>query len=74
MRKTIAKRAIVEFVVAELKIFPLDKGFQKACENYVRLQLKISEKALLNSKLQNFCKHTTKLYKQSCKYFESEYQ
>ena len=33
------------------------------------LELKISEKALLNSKLQNFCKHTTKLYKQSCKYF-----
>ena len=72
MRKTISKRAIVEFVVAELKIFPVDKGFQKACENYVRLQLKLSENAPLNSKLQNFCKHTTKLYRQNSEYL-SEY-
>ena len=72
MRKTVSKRAIVEFVVAELKIFPLDKGFHKACENYVRLELKISETAQLNSKLQNFCKYTAKLHKQNRKYL-SEY-
>ena len=72
MRRTVSKRAIVEFVVAELKIFPLDKGFHKACENYVRLELKLSETAQLNSKLQNFCKHTTRLYRQNSKYL-SEY-
>ena len=70
MRKTITKRAIVEFVVAELKIFPIDKGFHKACENYVRLELKISEAAELNSKLKNFCDHTTKLYRKNRKYYK----
>ena len=70
MRKTISKRAIVEFVAAELKIFPSDKGFHKACENYVRLELKLSETAQLNSKLKNFCDHTTKLYKKSRKYHQ----
>ena len=66
--RSIKKRAIVEFVFAELKISPTDTGFQKACENYVRLELKIGEKCHLNTKLKNFCEYVTKLYKKSRKY------
>ena len=65
--KSIKKRAIVEFVFAELKVSPSDNGFLKACENYVRLELRISDKAELNSKLKNFCDHTAKLYRKSRK-------
>ena len=68
--RSIKKRAIIEFVFSELKVSPTDAEFQKSCENYVRLELRISEKAELNSKLQNFCKHATKLYRKSSKYLE----
>jgi len=61
--KSVQKRAIIEFVFAELKLSPIDDGFFKACENYVRLELRIGEKTELNSKLKNFCDYTTKLYK-----------
>ena len=65
--KLIKKREIIEFVFAELKLSPTDKGFQKAVENYVRLKLRISERAELNSKLTNFCEYVTKLYKKNRK-------
>ena len=65
--KSIKKRAIVEFVIAEMKLSPVDKGFQEACENYVRLQLRIGKKANLNSKLQYFCGNVIKFYRKSRK-------
>ena len=67
--KSIKKRAIVEFVVAELKISPLKTGpaFQKACENYVRLELKIGEKTVLNTKLKSFCAYVKSLYRKFSK-------
>ena len=68
--KSITKRAIVEFVVAELKIFPQNKEFPKACENYVKLELRMAEKGALNSKLANFCKHVKTLYIKFSKYYE----
>ena len=45
------KRDIVEFVVAEMKLSPVDDGFDQACENYVKLQLRIGKKTELNAKL-----------------------
>ena len=68
--RSIKKKAIVEYVVAELKIFPQSKGFYKACENYVKLELRMAEKGALNSKLKNFCSHVGALYKKFSKYLK----
>ena len=61
--KSIKKKAVVEFVIAEMKLSPVDTGFDNACENYVRLQLRISKKAELNTKLKYFCGNVRKFYK-----------
>ena len=70
--KSIKKRDIIEFVVAEMKLSPVDDGFDKACENYVKLQLRIGKKAELNNKLKCFCGNVRTFYKKSRKYL-SEY-
>ena len=66
--KSIKKRDIIEFVIAEMKLSPVDTGFDNACENYVRLQLRIGKKAELNSRLKYFCGNVRKFYKKHSKY------